>query len=75
MQGKIIHAIGSPFRGYQLEIKEYDFELTRKNYEKILLGSIDERRVPHLDSKAEDVTTPGVSKKPLDPFAVSQVVL
>jgi len=69
VQGKIIHAVGSPFQGYQLEIKEYDISKTKKRHEKISIGSIHDDWLPHLDSKAQGVTTPGVSKKPLDPFA------
>ncbi|KAL2075352.1 hypothetical protein VTL71DRAFT_295 [Oculimacula yallundae] len=67
--GKKIHAVGSPFIGYRLEIQEYDISKTRRVFEKISLGSIDEGWLPHLNSKAEGVKPPGVSKKPLDPFA------
>jgi hypothetical protein len=70
--GKVIHAVGSPFTGYQLEIKEYDISKTKKSHEKISIGSIDEGWLPHLDSKAAGVKPPGVSKKPLDPFGVIQ---
>jgi hypothetical protein len=72
VQGKIIHAVGSPFQGYQVEIKDYDISKTKKRYEKISLGSIHDDWVPWLDSKAQGVPAPGVSKKPLDPWAVSQ---
>jgi hypothetical protein len=74
VKGKVIHAIGTPFTGYELEIKEYDISQTKKPHEKISLGSIDEGWLPHLKSKAEGVKLPGISKKPLDPFAVSQAI-
>jgi hypothetical protein len=75
VKGEIIHAIGNPFIGYQLEIKpDYDISRTRRPHEMISLGSIDESWLPHLKSKAEGVKTPGSSKKPLDPFAVSQAL-
>jgi hypothetical protein len=74
VKGKVIHTIGSPFMGYQLEIKEYNILKTKKSYEKILLRSIDEGWLPHLNSKAKGVKPPRVSKKLLDPFGVSQAV-
>lgn len=74
VKGKIIHAVDSPFTGYQLEIKGYDISKTKKSYEKISLGFIDEGWLPYLNSKAEGVKPPGVSQKPLDPFAVSQAI-
>jgi len=75
MIGKVIHAVGSPFQGYKVEIKEsYDISKTKKTYEKISIGSINEIWLAHLDSKAAGVQAPGVSKTPLDPFGVSQAM-
>ena len=71
VKGRIIHAIGSPFVGYKVEIKEYDISKTKKSYKQISLGSIKENLLPQLESKAVNVKAPGVSQTPLDPFAVS----
>jgi hypothetical protein len=73
VEGKIIHAIGSPFQGYKLEIKSYNISKTARRYHQISLGSIHDDWLPWLDSKAGGVPTPGVSRTPLDPFAVSHM--
>ncbi|KAH9209330.1 hypothetical protein DL95DRAFT_466891 [Leptodontidium sp. 2 PMI_412] len=70
VKGKKIHAIGNPFQGYFLEIKSYDISKTTRAYQQISLGSIHDDWVPRLDSKAGSVPTPGVSRTPLDAFAV-----
>ncbi|USP78883.1 hypothetical protein yc1106_06157 [Curvularia clavata] len=69
--GTKIHAIGAPFFGYGLEINpSYDLNGTKRRHIKILLGQVDEAKVPELEEVAKVVPTPGVSKTPLDPFAV-----
>ena len=73
VEGKIIHVIGSPFHGYTLEIKQYNISKTTRLYQQISLGSIHDDWLPWLDSKAGGVPTPGVSRTPLDPFAVSHM--
>ncbi|KAE9369001.1 hypothetical protein N431DRAFT_513439 [Stipitochalara longipes BDJ] len=70
VKGKIIHAVGNPFQGYEVQIKpDYDLSKTNKRHEEISFGFIDEEWLPHLESLAHCVKAPGVSKKPLDPFA------
>ena len=72
VEGKIIHAIGCPFHDYKLEIKSY-ISKTIRRYHQISLGSIHDDWLPWLDSKARGVPTPGVSRTPLDSFAVSHM--
>ena len=72
--GTVYHAVGNPFQGYSFEKKvSYDLSKTKKRYDKISLGSIHDDWVPQLESKAQGVETPGVSKKPLDPWSVGEI--
>ena len=52
VEGKIIHAIGSPFHGYKLKIKSHNISKTIRRYHWILLGHIYDDWLPWLDSKA-----------------------
>jgi hypothetical protein len=38
VEGKIIHAIGSPFQGYKLEIKSYKYFEDRKEVSSDIFG-------------------------------------
>lgn len=71
-QGKKIHAFGTPFTGYQLEIKEYDISKPEIPLKRFPLGVMDEVLLQRLDDIAKGVKPPGVSKVPLDPFGVSE---
>jgi len=62
VKGKAIHAIGSPFTGYQLEIKEYDISKTKKSHKKISLGSIDEVGCPILTPRPRVLSLPGSAR-------------
>jgi hypothetical protein len=70
-KGTKIHAIGSPFFGYEVETKDsYDLESTGRLYSKTLLGLIDEAQAVRFTTVARSIKAPGVSKTPLDPFGV-----
>jgi hypothetical protein len=70
-KGTKIHAIGSPFFGYAVEMKDsYDLSTTGRLYSKTLLGLIDEAQVVRFTTVAKSTEAPGVSKTPLDPFGV-----
>jgi hypothetical protein len=65
MLGKIVQAVGSPFHGYDVEIKpNYNLAATRKLYEKILLANVKESSLGAIESKASEVPAPGVSPRP-----------
>jgi hypothetical protein len=69
--GSVFQAIGNPFIGYQVEHKVcHDISLETTTPLKISLGFIDTKLVPELAAKALEVKASGVSKKPLDLFAV-----
>ena len=70
VKGTLIHVLGTPSTGYGLEIKPYDLSHTKENYHKVSLGNFEESKVDLLVKISTIVPTPGVSKKPLDPFGV-----
>jgi hypothetical protein len=73
-RGPVYHAVGSPFTGYEVEVKPvYDLAQTAKRYTVVFLGCIDDSWGAQLATMAYAVAAPGVSSTPLDPFAVSAV--
>jgi|SRR5688572_6706898 hypothetical protein len=71
LKGDIYHAVGSPFQGYDPEVKlGYKLEDTRRQYTRIFLGRIDEGWNQYLRQIAGSIPCPGISPTPLDPFAV-----
>lgn len=71
-KGTVYHAIGSPFQGYQVDVKiQYDLSKTKRRHSKLLLGTMDEVWRDQLAAIAGGIKAPGISPRPLDPFAVS----
>ncbi|KAK4163997.1 hypothetical protein QBC43DRAFT_353693 [Cladorrhinum sp. PSN259] len=69
-EGPVYHAVGSPFTGYQVEVKpRYNLELTTRRHSTILLGVIHDGWVAQLATMAHQVAAPGISSTPLDAFA------
>jgi hypothetical protein len=85
--GTVIHAVGNPFQGYNLEFKRnYDVSKTRRRFSSIYLATISDQHfgdVPAaaqssdttprntMEQVASTISPPGVSPKPLDPQGVS----
>ncbi|KAK4152097.1 hypothetical protein C8A00DRAFT_35224 [Chaetomidium leptoderma] len=68
--GQVYHAVGSPFTGYQVEVKpSYDLSETKRAHLLVFLGYIDESWQDQLAESAQSIKAPGVSPKPLVPFA------
>ncbi|KAK4206312.1 hypothetical protein QBC37DRAFT_435126 [Rhypophila decipiens] len=68
--GRVYHAVGSPFTGYQVEVKpSYSLANTRRRYSIIFLGQIADSWRDQLSGYANNVAAPGISPSPLDPFA------
>ncbi|KAK4139038.1 hypothetical protein BT67DRAFT_459800 [Trichocladium antarcticum] len=68
--GQVYHAVGSPFTGYQVEVKpSYDLSETSRTHSIVFLGYIDESWQDQLAEIAQGIKAPGVSPRPLDPFA------
>ncbi|KFY16698.1 hypothetical protein V492_01155 [Pseudogymnoascus sp. VKM F-4246] len=57
-------------QGYQLEIADYDLSKDERKYETISLGSVTADGLAQLDTKAQSIPAPGVSKNPLNRFEV-----
>lgn len=70
-KGTKYHAVGNPFMGYNREVASYDLASTNRTYTRTLLGCIDEVWGPQLAQIASSIAAPGISRTPLDPFAVS----
>ncbi|KAK6853769.1 hypothetical protein PG990_009106 [Apiospora arundinis] len=70
MTGRVYHAIGNPFQGYQPEIKEsYDLEATRRRHTVVPLGQVNSPDWSSWDGISQSIPRPGISPSPLDPFA------
>lgn len=71
LEGRVYHAIGSPFHGYSPDIKEnYNLAATKRRHTLVSLGHIDDAKLSSFDETARSIPTPGKSPSPLDPFAV-----
>ncbi|KAK7996660.1 hypothetical protein PG989_004700 [Apiospora arundinis] len=70
LEGRVYHAIGNPFQGYALEIKEsHNLAASRRRYTLVPLGSFDDSKMGSVDETAHSTPAPGLSPTPLDPFA------
>lgn len=58
--GNVYHAIGSPFHGYQTDVKvQYDISKTRRRYTRIPLGKMDDAWAGRLEEIARSIKAPG----------------
>ncbi|KAM5487993.1 hypothetical protein MaudMau93_004387 [Microsporum audouinii] len=70
--GQVYHAVGNPFQGYSVEVKDsYDLSRTLKKFSVVFLGCLDDGWNSQLTDIAYGIEAPGSSSTPLDPFAVS----
>ncbi|KAM5432794.1 hypothetical protein MferCBS31731_007320 [Microsporum ferrugineum] len=68
--GREFQAIGSPFHGYSLDIKEqFDLSKEFKMHVLVFLGCLDDSWHSQLAGVAQGIPAPGISSTPLDPFA------
>ncbi|KAM5466996.1 hypothetical protein MauCBS54593_005616 [Microsporum audouinii] len=68
--GQVYHAVGNPFQGYSVEVKDsYDLSRTLKKFSVVFLGCLDDGWNSQLTDIAYGIEAPGSSSTPLDPFA------
>ncbi|KAM5484623.1 hypothetical protein MaudMau93_005843 [Microsporum audouinii] len=74
--GREFQAIGSPFHGYSLDIKEqFDLSKEFKMHVLVFLGCLDDSWHSQLAGVAQGIPAPGISSTPLDPFAGPAYIL